>query len=80
MTAGTISSRCCWSPMQFDDTQFDDTKSGDHIVRGPDNQEAVVSNIPERQAVSGQNVRYVLLVGIYALVIVFALYLALLLR
>jgi hypothetical protein len=60
--------------------QFDNSKSGDHIERGPDDREAVVSNIPERQGVTGNNVRYVLVVGIYAIVILFALYLALFLR
>jgi hypothetical protein len=60
--------------------QFDNSKSGDHIERGADNREAVVSNIPERQGVTGHNVRYVLLVGLYAIIILFALYLALVLR
>lgn len=60
--------------------QFDDSKSGDHLDRGPDQQEAVVSNIPERQGVTGHNVRYVLLIGTCAVVILFALYLALFLR
>jgi hypothetical protein len=55
------------------------SKSGDHLERGPDRREAVVSNIPERQGVTGHNVRYVLLVGIAAIVILFALFLALLL-
>lgn len=60
--------------------QFDNSKSGDHIEQGPDHRDAVVANIPERQGVTGHNVRYVLLVGTYAIVIVFALYLALFLR
>jgi hypothetical protein len=59
--------------------QFDDSKSGDHLERGPDEQEAVVSNIPERQGVTGQGVRYVLLVGTLSIVILFALFLALVL-
>ncbi len=57
--------------------QFDNSKSGDHLERGPDNREAVVSNIPERQGVTGQGVRYVLLVGTAAIVILFAIFLAL---
>jgi hypothetical protein len=60
--------------------QFDNSKSGDHLERGPDNREAVVSNVPERQGVTGHNVRYVLLIGVYAIVILFALFLALVLR
>jgi hypothetical protein len=58
--------------------QFDNSKSGDHLERGPDDsREAVVSNIPERQGVTGQGVRWVLLVGTLATVILFALFLAL---
>jgi hypothetical protein len=60
--------------------QFDNSKSGDHLERGSDDREAVVSNIPERQGVTGHNVRYVLMVGLYSIVILFALYLALFLR
>jgi hypothetical protein len=59
--------------------QFDNSKSGDHLERGPDEQEAVVSNIPERQGVTGQGVRYVLLVGTLSIVILFAILLALVL-
>jgi hypothetical protein len=57
--------------------QFDNSKSGDHLERGPDDREAVVANIPERQGVTGQHVRYVLLVGTAAIVILFAIYLLL---
>lgn len=56
--------------------QFDNSKSGDHLERGPDDREAVVANIPERQGVTGQHVRYILLVGIVAVVILFAFFLA----
>jgi hypothetical protein len=56
--------------------QFDNSKSGDHLERGPDEREAVVANIPERQGVTGQHVRYILLVGTAATVILFALFLA----
>ena len=52
--------------------QFDDSKSGDHLETGPDKSPAVVANIPERQGVSGHNVRYVLFFGIAAVVIAFA--------
>lgn len=52
--------------------QFDDSKSGDHLERKPDQPPAVVANIPERQGVTGHNVRYVLLFGISAVVIAFA--------
>jgi hypothetical protein len=56
--------------------QFDNSKSGDHLEQGPDHREAVVANIPERQGVTGHGVRYVLLVGTAAIVILFALLLA----
>jgi hypothetical protein len=59
--------------------QFDDSKSGDHLEKGPDEREAVVANIPERQGVTGHNVRYVLLIGTTAAVILFAILLALVL-
>ena len=52
--------------------QFDDTRSGDHLVRQPDEAPEVVANIPERQGVTGHNVRYVLLFGIAGVVIAFA--------
>jgi hypothetical protein len=57
--------------------QFDNSKSGDHLERGPDQREAVVSNIPERQGVTGHHVRYMLIVGTAAIVILFAIFLAL---
>jgi hypothetical protein len=59
--------------------QFDNSKSGNHLERGPDGREAVVSNIPERQGVTGQGVRYVLFVGVAAIVILFAVFLTLVL-
>jgi hypothetical protein len=52
--------------------QFDDSKSGDHLETGRDKSPAVVANIPERQGVTGHNVRYVLFFGIAAVVIAFA--------
>jgi len=52
--------------------QFDDSKSGDHLETAPDKPPAVVANIPERQGVTGHNVRYVLFIGIAAAVIAFA--------
>jgi hypothetical protein len=52
--------------------QFDDSKSGDHLQTGPDKSPAVVANIPERQGVTGHNVRYVLFFGLAAVVIAFA--------
>jgi hypothetical protein len=52
--------------------QFDDSKSGDHLETGPNNRPAVVANIPERQGVTGHNVRYMLFFGIAAIVIAFA--------
>jgi hypothetical protein len=53
--------------------QFDDSKSGDHLEREREKPTAVVANIPERQGVTGHNVRYVLLFGIVGVVIAFAL-------
>jgi hypothetical protein len=52
--------------------QFDDSKSGDHLETKPDQPPSVVANIPERQGVTGHNVRYVLLFGIIAVIIAFA--------
>ena len=52
--------------------QFDNSKSGDHLETAPDKPPAVVANIPERQGVTGHNVRYVLFIGIAAAVIAFA--------
>jgi hypothetical protein len=57
--------------------QFDDSKSGDHLEHGRDNRDAVVANIPERQGVTGQHVRYILLVATAAVVTIFAIFLAL---
>jgi len=51
--------------------QFDDSKSGNHLETKPDQPPAVVANIPERQGVTGHNVRYVLFFGIVAAVIAF---------
>jgi hypothetical protein len=53
----------------------DNSKSGDHLEQGPDGR-AVVANVPERQGVTGHNVRYVLLIGTTAAVIIFAVLLA----
>jgi hypothetical protein len=39
----------------------------------PDKPPAVVANIPERQGVTGHNVRFVLLFGIAGVVIAFAI-------
>ncbi len=56
--------------------KFDDSKSGDHLETAPDKSPAVVANVPERQGVTGHNVRYVLFLGITAVVIAFAIILA----
>lgn len=52
---------------------LDDSQEGDHLERGGDrrggdSRRAVVSNIPERQGVGGQAMRWVLLIGIAAVV------------
>jgi hypothetical protein len=51
---------------------FDDSKSGDHLEIAPGEPPAVVANIPERQGVTGHNVRYVLFGGIAAIIVAFA--------
>jgi hypothetical protein len=56
--------------------QFDDSKSGDHLETTPDQPPAVVANVPERQGVTGHNVRYMLLFGLAAVVIAFLVILA----
>jgi hypothetical protein len=53
--------------------QFDNLSSGDHVERPSDKPPAVVANIPERQGVTGHNVRYVLLFGITGVVIAFGI-------
>jgi hypothetical protein len=54
------------------------TYSGDHLEAAPHEKPAVVSDVPERQGVTGHNVRYVLLFGTLgaaiALGIVLAMY------
>lgn len=51
--------------------------SGDHLKTGPDGRRAVEADVPARQAVTGHNVRVVLVCGllgaIVALIIVYAL-------
>ncbi len=54
----------------------DNSKSGDHLERGANDRGAVVANVPERQGVTGHNVRYVLLIGTAAAVITLAILLA----
>lgn len=46
---------------------LDDSQEGDHLERGG-SRRAVVSNIPERQGVGGQAMRWVLMIGIAAVV------------
>jgi hypothetical protein len=52
---------------------FDDSSSGDHLERQADKPPAVVANIPERQGVTGHNVRFVLSFGIAGVAIAFAI-------
>lgn len=58
------------------------TNSGDHFSKGPRETRAVVSDVPERQAVTGHperqavtghNVRYVLIVGLAGAVLALAI-------
>ena len=53
--------------------KFDDSQSADHLETRPNQPPAVVANIPERQGVSGHNVRYVLLFGTAGTVLAFAI-------
>jgi hypothetical protein len=53
--------------------QFDHSKSGDHLETAPEKPSAMVANIPERQGVTGHNVRYVLVFGLAAVILAFAL-------
>jgi hypothetical protein len=54
------------------------SSSGDHLYQPPRERPAVISDIPSRQAVTGHNVRYVLLFGlggaVLALAIVYVMY------
>jgi hypothetical protein len=49
------------------------TNSGDHFSEGPPETRAVVSDVPERQAVTGHNVGYVLIVGLAGTVLALAI-------
>jgi hypothetical protein len=72
---GTIAEQCGFifaSTGENRCMQFDDSRSGDHLETGPENS-AVVANIPERQGVTGHNVRYVLFCGLAAVIIAFGL-------
>jgi hypothetical protein len=53
--------------------RFDETRPGDHLEKRPGEPPVVVANEPERQGVTGHNVRYVLVFGIASAVIAFAL-------
>jgi hypothetical protein len=46
--------------------------SGDHLENDREGRSAVVSDVPARQAVTGHNVRYVLLFGLLGTVVAFA--------
>jgi hypothetical protein len=52
------------------------THTGDHLSQGPAGTRAVVSDVPERQGVTGHNVRYVLIGGLFGAVVGFAIMLA----
>jgi hypothetical protein len=75
---GTIAEQC-WFTFTGASTaedrcmQFDDSRSGDHLEIGPEKPPAVVANIPERQGVTGHNVRYVLFFGLTTVIIAFGL-------
>jgi len=46
--------------------------SGEHLSKGPGGSWAVVSDVPERQGVTGHNVRFVLIVGLAGAVLALA--------
>jgi hypothetical protein len=52
------------------------TYSGDHLEERAEQKPAVVSDVPERQGVTGHNVRYVLLFGTLGAAIALAIVLA----
>jgi hypothetical protein len=52
--------------------QGSERPSGDHIERDRKGEASVVADVPERQAVTGHNVRYVLLFGLIGAVVAFA--------
>jgi len=54
---------------------FDDSP-GEHREIDGEQREAIVSNVRERQGVTGYNVRYILGVALAAIVILFAIFLA----
>jgi hypothetical protein len=53
--------------------QLDDSKSGNHLERWPDERQAVVANIPERHGVTGHHVRTILFIGTAGAVAAFAI-------
>jgi hypothetical protein len=53
--------------------QFNHAKSSDHLETAREKPPAVVANIPERQGVTGHNVRYVLFFGLAAAIIAFGI-------
>jgi hypothetical protein len=60
--------------------RFDHSKSGDRLETTPEKPSVVVANIPERQGVTGHNVRYVLFFGLSTVIIAFGLLLVSFLR
>jgi hypothetical protein len=46
---------------------------GEHFSKGPDESWAVVSDVPERQGVTGHNVRFVLIGGLAGAVLALAI-------
>jgi hypothetical protein len=58
--------------MQDYPMQSKEKPSGDHVEQDAEGVPAVVADIPERQAVTGHNVRYVLFFSLLAAVVAFA--------
>jgi hypothetical protein len=52
---------------------IDNAHSGDHLEQRPGEKPAVVADVPARQAVTGHNVRYVLLFGTGGVIIGFVI-------
>jgi len=74
-----VGSGACLAPRCGDNERLmasKQTTSGDHLGEGPGGKQAVISDVPERQAVTGHNVRYVLIVGLAGAVAALAIILA----
>jgi hypothetical protein len=60
------------APMRNESISNQADHAGDHVESDIEGKPSIVSNVPERQAVTGHNVRYVLLFSLLAAVLAFA--------